>query len=159
VGRKEIMEAAQKTFISSTFWTERIGPVAALKTLEVMERVKSWDIITENGRKMREGLVKLAEDYKLEITISGIPALTTYSFNSEENLKYKTLITQEMLKMGFLASTNFYASTEHNDEQFGLYFEALADVYELISSCEKGNANISELLEGPVAHSGFKRLN
>ena len=32
------MEAAQSTFISSTFWTERIGPAAALKTLEVMER-------------------------------------------------------------------------------------------------------------------------
>ena len=39
---KSVMEAAQKTFISSTFWTERIGPTAALKTLEIMEREKSW---------------------------------------------------------------------------------------------------------------------
>ena len=30
IGRREIMEAAQCTFISSTFWTERIGPTAAL---------------------------------------------------------------------------------------------------------------------------------
>ncbi len=159
VGRREIMEAAQKTFISSTFWTERIGPTAALKTLEVMEGLKSWDVITENGEKMREGLKKIAGEYNLRITISGIPALTTYTFDYDENLKYKTLITQEMLKKGFLASTHFYACTEHSDEHFRKYFEALAEVYDLISSCEKGNANIEDLLEGPVAHSGFRRLN
>ena len=34
------MQEAQSSFISSTFWTERIGPSAALKTLEVMEREK-----------------------------------------------------------------------------------------------------------------------
>ena len=43
IGRRKIMDAAQSTFISSTFWTERIGPSAALKTLEVMEREKSWE--------------------------------------------------------------------------------------------------------------------
>ncbi len=159
VGKKAVMEAAQKTFISSTFWTERIGPTAALKTLELMERLKSWDIITAKGHKMREGLSKLAKENNLEITISGIPALTTYSFNSEENLKYKTLITQEMLKKGFFASTHFYASTEHREEDFSSYFNALAEVYRLISKCEKDEEDIHHLLEGPVAHSGFKRLN
>ena len=41
VGKEDVMQAAQNSFISSTFWTERIGPSAALKTLEVMEREKS----------------------------------------------------------------------------------------------------------------------
>jgi glutamate-1-semialdehyde 2,1-aminomutase len=45
VGKRSVMEAAQKTFISSTFWTERIGPTAALATLKVMEQIKSWEII------------------------------------------------------------------------------------------------------------------
>ena len=51
IGRREVMEAAQSTFISSTFWTERIGPTAALKTLEVMEREKSWEKITNTDYK------------------------------------------------------------------------------------------------------------
>ena len=51
VGTRAVMEAAQNTFISSTFWTERIGPSAALKTLEIMKRVKSWKIITQKGKK------------------------------------------------------------------------------------------------------------
>lgn len=159
VGRREVMEAAQTTFISSTFWTERIGPTAALATLKVMERVKSWDTITEMGNKMREGWQKLADAHNLEISISGIPSLSTYSFNSPDALAYKTLIAQEMLKKGFLASTNFYASTAHNDDNLDLYFNALETVYQQISSCEKGELKIANLLKGPICHGGFKRLN
>ncbi len=159
VGKQSIMESAQNTFISSTFWTERIGPTAALATLKVMEEIKSWEIITAIGNKMRKGWQQLADEHDLKITISGIPSLSTYSFNSSKALEYKTLIAQEMLAKGYLASTNFYASTAHNEDNLQLYFEALSDVYKVISDCEKGNANIEDLLKGPVCHAGFKRLN
>jgi glutamate-1-semialdehyde aminotransferase len=159
VGKKAIMEAAQNTFISSTFWTERIGPTAALATLKVMEEVKSWEIITAIGKKMRQGWQQLADEHNLSITISGIPSLSTYSFNSNKALEYKTFIAQEMLAKGYLASTNFYASTAHNEENLKVYFEALYDVYSIISDCEKDIKNINELLDGPVCHGGFKRLN
>jgi glutamate-1-semialdehyde 2,1-aminomutase len=159
VGRKEVMEAAQKTFISSTFWTERIGPTAALKTLEVMERIQSWDLITQAGIKMQNGWNEVAKNNGISISVSGIPSLSTYSINSDNALKYKTFITQEMLKKGFLASTNFYASTAHSNSDFELYFEALNDVYKFIASCEEKSIDIDVLLEGPVCHSGFKRLN
>ena len=159
VGRKSVMEAAQTTFISSTFWTERIGPTAALATLKVMERIKSWEIITSKGKKMQSEWQNLALQHKLSITVSGIPALSTYSFNSKNALEYKTLITQEMLKNGFLASTSFYACTAHTDDKFESYFTALDEVYKLIAKCENGTIDIHSLLEGPVCHSGFKRLN
>ena len=159
VGKKSVMEAAQNTFISSTFWTERIGPTAALATLKVMEETKSWEVITNIGKKMRQGWQKLSDDHNLEIDISGIPSLSTYSFKSYKSLEYKTLIAQEMLKKGYLASTNFYASTAHNEDNLNLYFEALNDVYILIAACEKGDMKIENLLKGPICHSGFKRLN
>jgi glutamate-1-semialdehyde aminotransferase len=159
VGKRSVMEAAQKTFISSTFWTERIGPTAALKTLEVMERIKSWEIITMKGKKMLAGWQRIADENGLEISISGIPALSTYSFNYPDALKYKTLLTQEMLKRGFLASTNFYASTAHEDVYFDSYFDNLNEVYKTIAKCVQGEEDVNQLLEGPVCHSGFKRLN
>ena len=159
VGKKSVMEAAQNTFISSTFWTERIGPTAALKTLEVMEELKSWVTITEQGTKMQKGWSDLAKKHEIDISLNGIPSLSTYSFNSEQGTEYKTFVTQEMLKKGFLASTSFYACIAHTDDKIAAYFDALDDVYHTISQCEKGNKIISELLEGPVCHSGFKRLN
>lgn len=159
VGKKSVMEAAQSTFISSTFWTERIGPTAALATLKVMERIKSWKLITETGSKMQEGWLKLADSHHLDITVSGISAMTTYAFNSPNAAAYKTFITQEMLKKGFLASTHFYACTEHKDEHLNSYFEALDDIYGTIAKCEADILNINELLEGAICHGGFKRLN
>lgn len=159
VGRKSVMEAAQNTFISSTFWTERIGPTAALATLKVMERVESWKIITETGRKVQEGWKNLANSHDLDITVSGIPAMTTYAFNGENAAAYKTLISQEMLKKGFLASTHFYACTAHHDSHIDSYFNALDNVYAQIAKCESEVLHIKDLLEGPICHSGFKRLN
>lgn len=159
VGKKSVMEAAQTSFISSTFWTERIGPTAALAALKVMERIKSWELITATGKKMQEGWTKLASSYNLDIAISGIPAMTTYGFNYDNAAIYKTYITQEMLKKGFLASTNFYACTEHTDEHLNAYFEALNEVYKTIAKCESGDIDATKILEGPVCHGGFKRLN
>jgi glutamate-1-semialdehyde 2,1-aminomutase len=158
IGRREIMEAAQTTFISSTFWTERIGPTAALKTLEVMERVMSWETITQTGLNIRERWQNLADKHGLGVSHWGLPALTGYTFKSDNALAYKTLITQEMLAKGYLASNCVYVSTEHTKEVVDGYFEALEPLFALIKECEEGR-DVMGLLKGPVCHGGFKRLN
>ena len=158
IGKREIMEAAQNTFISSTFWTERIGPTAALKTLEVMEKQESWKIITDSGIYIRDELKKLAIENNLKINQWGIPALTGYSFESKNAAAYKTLVTQEMLKKGFLAGNSVYVCTEHSKEIINSFLEALEPIFIQIKKCEDGQ-DINQLLDGPVCHSGFSRLN
>ena len=64
-----------------------------------------------------------------------------------------------MLKKGYLASTIFYASTEHSSDIINKYFEELDSVYKMIAQCERGELKIEKLLNGPICHSGFKRLN
>ena len=158
IGRREIMEAAQSTFISSTFWTERIGPTAALKTLEVMEHLQSWEMITQTGRQIRKRWQELADKHRLEIDHWGLPALTGYTFRSENSLAYKTLATQEMLAKGYLTGNSVYVCTEHTPDVVDGYFDALDPVFGLIGECEEGR-DVMSLLKGPVCHSGFKRLN
>jgi glutamate-1-semialdehyde 2,1-aminomutase len=157
IGRREIMDEAQSTFISSTFWTERIGPTAALKTLEVMEREKSWKKITNIGKKISSIWNKLASKYKIPLNIYGLPALIKMRFESKLNLEYKTLITQEMLKRGFLASNAVYVCTEHNENVLKNYGEALDQVFSLISECEQGRS-IKEFLESEVCDKDFRRI-
>ena len=158
IGRREIMEAAQSTFISSTFWTERIGPAAALKTLEVMERLKSWEVITAIGNDVGARWQALGKKHGLKVELNGIPALLGFSIPSPQMIKYKTLITQEMLKKGYLAGTSIYPCTEHTPELVDRYFADLEPLFALIKECEDGRS-VDPLLEGPVAHSGFRRLN
>jgi glutamate-1-semialdehyde 2,1-aminomutase len=158
IGKREVMEAAQTTFISSTFWTERIGPTAALATLKVMERTKSWDAITQTGLNIRLGWQQLAEKHSLRIDHWGLPALTGFTFQSPNALAYKTLITQEMLTKGYLAGNSVYVCIDHTPQVVADFFDTLDPVFALIKECEEGRVVLS-LLKGPVCHGGFKRLN
>ena len=158
IGKREVMEAAQSTFISSTFWTERIGPTAALKTLEVMGRINSWDTITHTGLNIRHGWQNLADKHGLKISHWGLAALTGFTFQSENALAYKTLITQEMLAKGYLAGNSVYVCIDHTTDVVAGFFEALEPIFALLKQCEEGR-DVFSLLKGPVCHGGFKRLN
>ena len=158
VGRSDVMQMAQTTFISSTFWTERIGSAAGLKTLEVMEQEQPWDTITDIGKRVRKIWQSLSDHYDLEISIGGLPAISTFAFQGPDAIKFKTFVTQEMLKKGFLAGTAFYACTEHTDQVLEQYENNLKPIFEKIKNCEK-NQDIDMYLDGEPCHAGFKRLN
>ncbi len=158
IGKENLMKYAETSFISSTFWTERIGPTAALKTLEVMEREKSWKKITELGKYVRNQWKKISRKNKIQIKISGILALNSFTFNSKNNTKYKSLITQEMLKKGFLASNTLYLCTKHNKSILDKYLFHLNNIFRLIKKCENGKS-IDTLLHNKKSKTGFGRLN
>lgn len=158
IGRRAVMEAAQRTFISSTFWTERIGPSAALKTLDVMEREQSWRKVTKTGERIRAAWQNAADRYNLEIKLGGLASLSNFSFATRDPIATKTLFTQEMLKRGFLAGPACYASIAHTEVIIERYLDALDEVFSTISNCEANDTTI-EKLNGPACHSGFRRLN
>jgi len=159
IGKRDIMEAAQTTFISSTFWTDRIGSSAALKTLEVMERIKSWEIISEIGNRIKSQWLYLGKSYDLPLSVFGPPALIKFTINSNNMRAYKTLITQEMLKKGYLSTNSLNVSISHTNKILDGYYNALGEVFDLISQCEVGSQDIHKLLEGPICHADFRRLN
>ena len=158
IGRKEIMDAAQGSWISSTFWTERIGPTAALAAMAEMERIKSWEVISKIGEENSRRWKALADKYGLEISQWGIAPCSGYTFKSENALAYKTYITQEMLKKGYLATTQMYACIAHTPDVIDGYFEALDPIFADIRDFEDGK-DVMKALEGPVCQAGFKRLN
>lgn len=158
LGKNEIMEKERETFISSTFWTESIGPTAALKTLELMKKQKSWLKITKIGKYIISKWKKIAKKYSVDIEIKGIPALCSFEFKSNNNLLYKNLITQEMLKKGFLASTTIYISTEHKNYILKKYFKILDNIFKIISKCENGS-DVYVYLNNMISEKKFSRLN
>ena len=159
LGKTSIMESAQKSFMSSTFWSDRIGPTAAIKTLEIMEREQSWKRITYLGEKIFAIWKKLSKKYNLKLNISGLPSLAKFNFIGKNSQAYKTYITQEMLKYNFLSTNAIYLSTSHNDKILKSYSNHLDEIFYKISECEKGNLNILDILNYPISHSTFGRLN
>ena len=159
LGTHPVMRASQSTFISSTFFTERIGFVAALAVLDEMERLKSWDVISSKGARFKDRLQILADHHNLSVDISGMDALVAFNFEYRNPAEIKTYITQEMLKNNFLAGNLFYPSVAHSDKDTDDFFESLNDVLGNLTAIISKKEDIKMYLEGPVCHSGFQRLN
>jgi len=157
IGRKEVMEAAQSTFISSTFWTERVGFSAALEAINQFEKNDVIKHITEIGSYIMAGWRKIFDLNKLNIEIVGLPSVPIMVIKEAKELAIKTLFTQEMLKRDFLASTIVYVSYAHTKKIVDAYLKEAKKVFDLIVLGIKKN-NLDNLLDGPVCHTGFKRL-
>jgi len=158
IGKRSVMQAAQDTFISSTYWTDRTGPAAALATLKKMKKLNVPKCIAESAIQMRAGWANTAEKYGLKIKISGTAAYNTFSFLYDDAQALKTLFTQKMLERGFLASTEFNPSCAHTKAYIKRYIRALGDVFAEIREALDTNS-VRQHLNGPIAHSHFERLN
>lgn len=156
IGRAEVMEAAQSTFISSTFWTERIGPTAALATLDVMAQEDAPARVHSIGSQVQARWTSDAAAAGVEIDTGGLPALANFTITGREPLLMKTFITARMLALGYLAGPNLYASIAHTPEILADYHDALATVFTEIAG--KSDREIRATLPGGLAHSGFRRL-
>lgn len=157
LGKKRVMQAAQKTFISSTNWTERVGFAAALETLKQFKKLPVINHITKTGNYITKKLTQIFKDTSLKIEIVGLPSVVILSIKEENPLLVKTIFTQEMLQRGFLASTVIYVSLAHTKKIVDLYLKNAREVFTLISQAKKDN-KLKKLLKGPVCHAGFKRL-
>lgn len=157
IGSGDVMQAAQDSFISSTYWTERIGLAAALATIHKHEHDNVSQHLIQIGKRIQSGWKMCADNYNLRITISGILPLSHFSFDYENGQEMRTLFTQEMLQRGFLASNAFYASYAHQENHVEDYLKAVDEVFGIIAGAVEGSG-IEKALRGPVAHSGFQRL-
>lgn len=156
IGKAKYMDAAQDSFISSTFWTERVGMAAAIVAIKKMRDLNVQDYLVKRGKEVQEGWLALATKHNIEIHVNGIFPLSHISFPSDP-LVLRTLYTQEMLKRGVLSNGAYYASYAHKDEHMKVFFEAVDESFAVMSSAIQ-NGNYKDLLEGPVCQGGFARL-
>ncbi len=159
IGKKKIMDSSQSSFISSTFWSERVGFVAALKTLQIMEKEKTWKTVYMKGNYIKNQWQKLGIKHNLKMEIMGIPAICSFKIQSKNSDYYTTYITQEMLAKGYLANNSVYVSTAHTKHIIMKYLRILDQIFKTIRQCELGKKDIKKLLKGPVNQQGFVRLN
>jgi len=158
IGTADAMQAAQSTFVSSTYWTERIGPAAALATIRKHRRENVPLHLRRIGQMVRDGWRVAAERTGLPITISGLVPMSSFAIQHKESSAAHTLFTQFMLDHGFLASKAFYTTFAHQDQVIEEYLQAVEEAFGVIAhALDQGT--VHEMLNGPVAHSGFARLN
>jgi glutamate-1-semialdehyde aminotransferase len=152
------MEAAQQTFVSSTYWTESVGPLAALTTLRQLHQIDAVARLTEIGELTRNGWRRLGTQHGFKLKVGGLPALATFSFDQgDDSRPLITLFTQEMLERGYLANGVFYPTCAHTPAIVADYLTAVDQVFATLRR-HLDAGTVKSALHGPVAHTGFARL-
>lgn len=157
IGRAKVMESAQKSFISSTMWTERIGPVAALAMIKKFKALKVHEHLMEIGRLVQEGWQEAARRHGLATNVGGIYPLSHFVFEDPDHLVMKAYFVQEMLEKGFLASSLFYSMLAHTRDDVSAYLSAVDDVFGRMKRLKEAG-KLRQALRGEPAASGFKRI-
>ena len=157
IGIKDVMEAAQSSFISSTCWTERMGPAAALATIAKHQRCSVAERLVKLGEWMQSGWRGAALSAGLSMEVTGIPPLSHFSFNYQNGQAIRSLFTQMMLDKGFLAGDSFYATYAHQESHMEQYLVAVEEIFQSLAAAIE-RKSVEQELRGPVAHSGFQRL-
>ncbi|MDW7657461.1 MAG: aminotransferase class III-fold pyridoxal phosphate-dependent enzyme [Bacillota bacterium] len=159
IGTKAAMEGAHTSFISSTYWTESVGPVAALAVMRKMEQTRVWEHAELVGRTVMADWNTLGEKHGLPLHAEGLPCLAHFAF-TQYPLELKTLYTVLMLRQGFLGNTGLYPTLAHTPEILAIHRTAVDAVFSEISQIlHKGDRQaILDAIGGPVCQSGFGRL-
>jgi len=158
LGRTEVMDATERTFISSTYWTDRIGPVAALATINKYRDKQVNVHLVHIGQAVQEAWAKAAHETRLGIHVYGIYPMSHFGFDGTDAQAMMTFYVQEMLKHGFLASNRFYANYAQQPHHVEQYSEATRHVFETISTLSR-QGPLANHLVGGVSRPGFHRLN
>lgn len=158
VCKKEFLKTTESSFISSTFWTERIGPSAAIKTLEIMERDHSYTYISELGDYIKDGWKRIANRNNLPISITGLRSMPAFNLGFENSHYYKTLITDRLLSRNMIATNSIYVSTSHTKEIIDSYLDELDTIFTEISVDPDPTRILSLIHQNPCKIT-FKRLN
>jgi glutamate-1-semialdehyde 2,1-aminomutase len=157
IGKRNIIEAAQETFISSSFFTEDIGYVAAIEMIKQHKKLNVGEYIETLGNYFMNKLEQISKNIGINIILSGLPCFGTFSFDYENDLMIRTLYVQKMLERNILAKTSLYLSYAHKKDDIDFYLKNIEEVFKELKLLIDNN-NIESQLKGPLAHTGFQRL-
>ena len=159
VGSRDVMEPASRMFVSSSYWSDNIGLVAALTTIRELKRRNSEVRFREIGEKLRAGLIDAIASSGLNGTCAGLhthPALAIELPDDTLRQKINTLFVQEMAKRGVHCSTSFNLTLAHTDAEIQQTTEAATEALRVI----KGGldaGNVDTLLECEIKKDPFRR--
>ena len=153
IGKRKIMKKAENTFISSTFWGERIGYTAALSTISEFKRLNVFNKIESNGKMIKSIWSDLSKKHNVPIKVMGTDAIPSFEFfnNHQEN---KTFLTQEMLKNKILATNMIYITIFHKKNMIKKYINILDKIFYDISK-----KNVKKKLKYKVCFKPINRIN
>jgi glutamate-1-semialdehyde aminotransferase len=147
-GRREVMEASQDLFISSTFWDDNCSLAAGVATIKKMKLEGVADYVASQGRQYMKKWQQLADRLKVPAKIQGIGPSSTILFEGVGSISPKQLMTlyvQEMARRGIFGGGVFNLCLSHGDKEIELVLSAAEESLTVLSKALRGG-NLQEYL-------------
>ena len=155
IGKNEVMDASNSSFISSSYWTDGVGTAASLACIRKMQREGVQKHVWELGGRLQAGLREVAARHpSLQLKIGGMPCAPSLGFADPAA---KVLMIRHMLQRGYLMSSQLYVTWPHTDELITGMLAVLDESLDLVSKTqERGELKSTAGVE--IAQQGFARL-
>ena len=160
VGKREVMEPADRMFVSSSYWSDTVGLAATLATMRELRRLDAPAQFRRLGAQMQQDLKRAIADTGIDAACAGVPYHPSIQFNVADPLlqkKVSTLFIQEMSKRNHLGYPSFYLNAAHTAEDIESAVAASAEAFGII---KRGldTGTVDELLECEPQSDLFRRL-
>jgi glutamate-1-semialdehyde aminotransferase len=132
-GKTEVMlAAASRLFISSTFFPNSDGYVAALKTIEILKRDNVLSNIWEKGERFLAKIQALIDKYSVGAELSGVAPMFFITFKKDEANTAKGKRTDfytQLIRKGFFFTPHHHAyiSYRHTEKDLELTMKAIEE--------------------------------
>ena len=90
LGKSKVMTSAQDTFISSTNWTDRVGPSAAIADITKYMENEVEKHIVKMGEMVKKVWINASKKYNVPIRVTGLPSLCAFSFELKNSNELNT---------------------------------------------------------------------
>lgn len=159
-GKREVMEVAVDSFISSVYWAEATGLAAGKATLEEYLIQDVCGAVRRFGQAFVAGCRKLIEECGVPAIMAGLPAFPALTFREVAPELLDPLVTlymQETAKRGFFGGPGHFFCLQHTEADLSA---ALKTIGEALITIRKAldDGDIVKFLECPVRQSGFRQL-
>jgi glutamate-1-semialdehyde aminotransferase len=159
-GRREVMQVAIDSFISSVYWAEATGLAAGKATLEIYRDQDVCRCVWQFGARFVARCRKLIEETGVPIEIVGLPPFPSFAFTglaAERRDEVVTLYMQETAKRGLVGGPVHFFCATHNERDLESALDAIGHAFLAVRrALDEGD--VRKYLECPVRQSGFRRL-
>jgi glutamate-1-semialdehyde 2,1-aminomutase len=159
IGRDEVMQAADRSFISSSYWTDGVGPAAALAVLAKARREDAFRVVWQRGEQLQAKMREVAARYPVcKVIVAGMASTpsVTFGLGGDASLA-QTVFVRRMQQRGFLVMSTYYVMLAHRETDFSGLVAAMDETLAELAPAV-GEGRLQELAQVERGEKGFARL-
>jgi glutamate-1-semialdehyde 2,1-aminomutase len=136
VGTDALRTVTANVFHTGSYWFSAAPMAAAIATLQELERLDAPSLLDACGRKLNDGLVRIAKSHGFTLRVTGEPCMAYYRITDDESQMLHQRWCAECTRRGayFTPHHNWFVSTAHSDADLQRTWDIADDAFRALKA-------------------------